>query len=538
MTIGFHMQGNVDRWPPAAALLPDGAPMKFTDGGPQRAVESKGINNTLHTAVRHVVWDQGLRGNYHDLARKHFAGFVDETFRKHAWAVDAVFEWNEYLANSQTQEERNEWIKWARACVDVWGNEYRTQKEYAHINLIIGEAAVGNDIPPEFAKLSHEHRWVHLGYHGYVPVWMKEIRPDEWEWYSGRWESMDKRFANMGYRVTWYIGEFGAVGHNGPGWPNSLAPNDGWEHENVYNGDIEAYIDMMRYWLGKATQTAAWKEGRLIGATIFTSGGGSRWKHFDLLQPQMGRVAQAVADYMANIPPPYDPPPDDDDDWQQELWDTSIELQTISLNPNAALQSAIFRDGYVPVESEFWQTIDEIEYAAQAAEHLSTGARRVYYAIVPNWNIVKWFTPDSESFSLDSWPCMTQETTQLFGENVEYYQQIGLCCGHNGVDFGCVSGEPIFAAQDGVVERAEVDDSGYGLHVRIDHDDTYQTRYAHMLVLKVVKNQTVMAGDLIGHVDNTGFSTGPHLHFEIRKNGVAIDPLPYLEELTSNGSIV
>ena len=46
MTIGFHMQGNVDRWPPAAALLPDGAPMKFTDGGPPRAVESKGINNT------------------------------------------------------------------------------------------------------------------------------------------------------------------------------------------------------------------------------------------------------------------------------------------------------------------------------------------------------------------------------------------------------------------------------------------------------------------------------------------------------------
>jgi hypothetical protein len=87
-------------------------------------------------------------------------------------------------------------------------------------------------------------------------------------------------------------------------------------------------------------------------------------------------------------------------DWQQELWDKSIELQTIQLNPNAALQVAIAADGFVPVESEFRYLVDSVEYAVQAAEHLNSGERRVYYAIVPVWSDVRWFGPDDVQFQI------------------------------------------------------------------------------------------------------------------------------------------
>ena len=78
-------------------------------------------------------------------------------------------------------------------------------------------------------------------------------------------------------------------------------------------------------------------------------------------------------------------------DWQQILWDESIRLQTISLNPDSALQKAWLKDSFTTVESEFWFNVDGTKYACQAAESAATGERRVYYAIVPQWNDVRWF---------------------------------------------------------------------------------------------------------------------------------------------------
>ena len=307
---GFHYQGNSDHWPAAAGQLPAGAPVKVVDGV-QRCVEAKAVNPDCYTVVRHHTEDQNPSGDLHEKARAFFATFVDESFRQIAHAVDAVGEWNEYYANSQDTEERNRWIAWTAAAVEVWRDEYRTQSDYAHIDLWVAAAAIGNDIPVEVAKLSHDNRWVVCDYHAYVPVWRGEIRPDDWLYYSGRWEQMDIRFRRLGYTVRWGMGEFGAVGHNGPGWPNSLAANDGWKHPDVYNGNLAAYIDMMRYWMDHTVETQAWKDGRVIGATIFTSGGGRLWRHYELAQPDMGVVARAVNNYMANVPPiepPTDPP--------------------------------------------------------------------------------------------------------------------------------------------------------------------------------------------------------------------------------------
>ena len=98
---------------------------------------------------------------------------------------------------------------------------------------------------------------------------------------------------------------------------------------------------------------------------------------------------------------------------------------------------------------------------------------------------------------------------------------------HKGMDFTAPRGTPIYASGDGKVIRADQRSSGYGKHVRIDHGFGYISLYAHMSNYNVKKRQTVKRGDLIGFVVNTGRSQAPHLHYEISKNGVKINPINF-----------
>jgi murein DD-endopeptidase MepM/ murein hydrolase activator NlpD len=100
---------------------------------------------------------------------------------------------------------------------------------------------------------------------------------------------------------------------------------------------------------------------------------------------------------------------------------------------------------------------------------------------------------------------------------------------HAGIDIAAPVGTPILAAASGVVDYAQWNDGGYGNMIDIRHADGTVTRYAHMNELHVKEGQTVSQGQLIGGMGSTGFSTGPHLHFEIRPNGgSAIDPMTFL----------
>lgn len=98
---------------------------------------------------------------------------------------------------------------------------------------------------------------------------------------------------------------------------------------------------------------------------------------------------------------------------------------------------------------------------------------------------------------------------------------------HGGVDLAAPPGTPVLAARDGRVRRAGWL-GAYGYAVFLDHGDGTETRYAHLSVLDVATGALVRQGDPLGRVGSTGASTGPHLHFEIRVGGHAVDPLPYL----------
>ncbi len=98
---------------------------------------------------------------------------------------------------------------------------------------------------------------------------------------------------------------------------------------------------------------------------------------------------------------------------------------------------------------------------------------------------------------------------------------------HEGLDFSAPPGTPIRAATGGVVRTVTVH-SGYGNMVEIDHGEGLMTRYAHAKVILVKEGELVTRGQLIARVGSTGLSTGPHLHFEVRRDDKALDPRVFL----------
>lgn len=97
---------------------------------------------------------------------------------------------------------------------------------------------------------------------------------------------------------------------------------------------------------------------------------------------------------------------------------------------------------------------------------------------------------------------------------------------HEGMDFSADRGTPVYATGDATVLSADWN-SGYGYMVELDHGYNYVTRYAHLSDMLVKPGQKVTRGDLIGRVGNTGKSTGPHLHYEVRYNGVPQNPVNF-----------
>ena len=97
---------------------------------------------------------------------------------------------------------------------------------------------------------------------------------------------------------------------------------------------------------------------------------------------------------------------------------------------------------------------------------------------------------------------------------------------HMGVDIDCANGAPIYAAGSGVVLEAGWR-GGYGQAVLIDHGDGLATLYAHQSQLAASPGQQVSTGEVIGYVGSTGYSTGPHLHWEVWVNGTPVDPMGY-----------
>ena len=265
------------------------------------------LTGNVRTVLRHW-YDPGqvFGGTYEEnkqRARVFFSTFIDGTFRQYADRVDFVEEFNEYLASSHTGQELQDRLTWAKAVADVWKNEYRTQSELAHIRLVLVNAPVGNDIANGFAQIAVQYDCV-MGFHNY-DHWINGVRdPGSWQYYAGRFVTLDNNFKAAGYTVDWMFTETG---------PFSSAI-DGWKHPNVCGGDIEKYVDTVEWFIGKLKTTDAWATGRILGAHWFTTNGGSQWKNFETSGNDLIRICQTIgAEWQGQgtpDPPPDPPPPD------------------------------------------------------------------------------------------------------------------------------------------------------------------------------------------------------------------------------------
>lgn len=155
-----------------------------------------------------------------------------------------------------------------------------------------------------------------------------------------------------------------------------------------------------------------------------------------------------------------------------------------------------------------------------------SGDQRAYYRFEEDDDYADFFSADGKSIrkGLMRTPIDGARISSGFG--TRHHPILGYTAMHRGVDFAAPTGTPIYAAGDGVVERASPN-GAYGNYILIRHNSEYSTAYAHLsrFARGLTPGKRVRQGDIIGYVGTTGRSTGPHLHYEVVRSGQQINPM-------------
>ena len=124
-------------------------------------------------------------------------------------------------------------------------------------------------------------------------------------------------------------------------------------------------------------------------------------------------------------------------------------------------------------------------------------------------------------------PVRTAEFTSGYGIRSDPFR--GGAARHQGIDLAAPIGTPIYATADGIFTEAGYNNGGYGNLIKLDHGRGIETRYGHLSRGLVSPGQRITRGQLIGHMGSTGRSTGSHLHYEVRIDGRAVNPIPFMK---------
>ncbi|PLX20572.1 hypothetical protein C0584_04990 [Candidatus Parcubacteria bacterium] len=161
-----------------------------------------------------------------------------------------------------------------------------------------------------------------------------------------------------------------------------------------------------------------------------------------------------------------------------------------------------------------------------AGRYINAGEENNLYYFEESEDNMGYF--DSEGNSVQKMflraPVEFRYVSSGFTTGSRYVAAFNVSTGHRAIDYATPLGTPIRAVGDGTVIFAGWNSGGYGNLTKIRHNSTYQTNYAHQSRFAVSYGQKVKQGDIIGYVGSTGFSTGPHLHYEMVKNGVKVNP--------------
>ncbi len=194
----------------------------------------------------------------------------------------------------------------------------------------------------------------------------------------------------------------------------------------------------------------------------------------------------------------------------QESVDRKQELMESLENDKDKLQQE--QEKLKASEDAMMREMDRIEAEERAKEQASQSSVSSDSTSVPRGTGVM------------AWPlAVSGRITSTFG-----YRSDTAINNHTGVDIAATTGTAIYAADSGVVSLVSYDGDGYGNYVLISHGGGLFTLYGHCSATYVSPGQSVSKGEKIAAVGSTGYSTGPHLHFEVRTGGVRVDPLPYI----------
>ncbi len=164
---------------------------------------------------------------------------------------------------------------------------------------------------------------------------------------------------------------------------------------------------------------------------------------------------------------------------------------------------------------------EEERLSAQLAEEQAELMRQLAAASVDDEIYINFMGASDSGFV---WPCYGP-LTSFFG----YRDDVPIgSTNHGGIDIGCSYYAPIYAARSGYVSGSTGWSGGYGYAVYLIHDSGYSTVYGHNSEILVSPGEYVEQGQIIAYAGSTGWSTGPHCHFEVRVNGIQTDPLYYL----------
>lgn len=203
----------------------------------------------------------------------------------------------------------------------------------------------------------------------------------------------------------------------------------------------------------------------------------------------------------------------------ETVTETILEITITHKTPEEIARQYSFN----PRQNEYLALMSEPENQSLWAELLGGYTSGGGQIVNPNtdWvgtSIFQWPLP--QSYTITSW----------FGYREDPFT--GEISYHSGTDIAAPGGTPILAAADGAVTIANAIDSwggGYGYHIKVKHNDTYETLYAHCSSICVTAGQEVKQGEVIGYVGTTGNSTGNHLHFEVWQNGERTDALGFFK---------
>lgn len=193
---------------------------------------------------------------------------------------------------------------------------------------------------------------------------------------------------------------------------------------------------------------------------------------------------------------------------QQRYQLTASEVRTLGLDPSRIQANTGQGGPYEPVDAA------------------NTGDPS-FHALFQSWK--KLESLEQGTVAIPSAMPLEQSFNFTSGFGVRSDPFRGRAALHPGVDLAAPLGTPVYATADGTVDRAEWNNGGYGNMVEIDHGHGIQTRYGHLSRYIVSDGQHVKRGQLIAYMGSTGRSTGSHLHYEVRLDGKAVNPIPFMQ---------